>query len=76
MSLHLVIIYVPFLAPVFTVAPLGLAEWKAVLWLSFPVIMVDEVLKYISRNMLHGRRFSFNSLLKLRKMPRTFSRLL
>jgi len=76
MSLHLVIIYVPFLAPVFTVAPLNLAEWKAVLWLSFPVIMVDEVLKYVSRNMMQGRRPFSANVFKGRKLPRTFSRLL
>jgi len=75
-SLHVVIIYVPFLAPVFTVAPLDYNEWRAVLWLSFPVIITDEVLKYISRAMLPGRRNFITSLFKGRKLPRTFSRLL
>ena len=49
MALHCAILYVPFLARTFGVAPLALAEWRAVLYFSFPVILVDEVLKWITR---------------------------
>jgi len=48
-TLHFVILYVPFLAGVFHVAPIDVAEWGAVLWLSAPVIAIDECLKLISR---------------------------
>jgi len=50
-TLHFMIIYVPFFANVFHVAPLGFEEWKAVLYLSLPVLLIDEVLKYISRRL-------------------------
>eukprot|EP00850_Spirogloea_muscicola_P004302 SM000018S03667 [mRNA] locus=s18:597179:607428:- [translate_table: standard] len=37
MLLHFLILYVPILALMFSVKPLGWAEWRAVLMLSFPV---------------------------------------
>jgi len=48
-TLHFLVIYIPFFAGVFHVAPLGWEEWKAVLLFSFPVLVIDEALKYISR---------------------------
>ncbi|KAF8266598.1 Ca-transporting ATPase [Lactarius quietus] len=52
MALHFVILYVPFFTAIFAIAPLDWIEWKAVLWLSAPVIIVDEVLKLISTTLL------------------------
>lgn len=49
MALHCFILYVPPAAAMFSVTALNASEWLAVLWLSFPVILVDEVLKYITR---------------------------
>ncbi len=49
MALHCAILYVPPLALLFSVTALGAAEWRAILWLSFPVILVDEALKYVTR---------------------------
>jgi Ca2+ transporting ATPase len=57
MALHCVILYVPWLATTFSVAPLTYQEWRAVLWFSFPVILVDEVLKLISRRFKGRLRF-------------------
>ena len=54
MALHCLILYVPWLADTFAVAPLSLAEWRAVIGFSAPVIFVDEVLKLITRK--HGDR--------------------
>lgn len=32
----------------FAITPLNWTEWSAVLWFSAPVVLIDEVLKYIS----------------------------
>jgi hypothetical protein len=32
----------------FAITPLNWAEWKAVLWLSAPVLVLDEVLKFVT----------------------------
>ncbi|PLW19648.1 hypothetical protein PCANC_08955 [Puccinia coronata f. sp. avenae] len=48
MGLHFMILYVPWLAKLFVITPLNVAEWKAVFWISIPVIVMDEVLKFIS----------------------------
>jgi len=47
--LHYLILYIPSLAKIFGVAPLNYQEWLAVILLSLPVILIDEVLKFISR---------------------------
>ncbi|KAL0347253.1 UNVERIFIED_CONTAM: Calcium-transporting ATPase 1, endoplasmic reticulum-type [Sesamum calycinum] len=54
-GLHFVIMYVPFFANVFGIVPLGLNEWILVLAVAFPVILIDEALKFIGR---HGRGFA------------------
>jgi Ca2+-transporting ATPase len=46
---HLFILYVPVMNSVFGIVPLNLYEWKLVLAFSFPVILIDEVLKFIGR---------------------------
>ncbi|KAF7304679.1 Calcium-transporting ATPase [Mycena kentingensis (nom. inval.)] len=48
MALHFMILYVPFFTQLFAITPLNWIEWKAVLYLSAPVIAIDEVLKFIS----------------------------
>ncbi|KAG9129598.1 hypothetical protein Leryth_014447 [Lithospermum erythrorhizon] len=48
--LHFVILYVPFLAQVFGIVPLSLNEWLLVMAVAFPVILIDEVLKFIGRS--------------------------
>lgn len=49
LALHFVILYVPFMASLFQLEPLNLDEWKWVLILSFPVILLDEILKFFAR---------------------------
>ncbi|GAB2286031.1 Calcium-transporting ATPase 1, endoplasmic reticulum-type [Dionaea muscipula] len=48
-GLHFLILYVPFLAHVFGIVPLSLNEWLLVLLVSLPVILIDEVLKFVGR---------------------------
>ncbi|KAL6619769.1 hypothetical protein ACP70R_034908 [Stipagrostis hirtigluma subsp. patula] len=48
-GLHFLILYVPFLAQVFGIVPLSLNEWLLVLLVAFPVVLIDEVLKFVGR---------------------------
>jgi Ca2+-transporting ATPase len=57
-GLHFVILYVPVLATVFSIEPLTYNDWMLVLGASFPVILIDEVLKFF------GRRFQAKELAK------------
>lgn len=52
MSLHFMIIYVDPLPMVFKLTHLNVEQWMVVLKLSFPVILIDEVLKFVARNYL------------------------
>ncbi|XP_062081932.1 calcium-transporting ATPase 4, endoplasmic reticulum-type-like [Humulus lupulus] len=48
-GLHFLILYVPFLAQVFGIVPLSLNEWLLVLMVALPVILIDEILKFVGR---------------------------
>lgn len=52
-GLHFVILYVPFLAEVFSIVPLSFNEWMLVILYAFPVVLIDEVLKFIGRNFVN-----------------------
>jgi Ca2+ transporting ATPase len=52
MSLHFVVMYVDILASVFQISPLSFVEWIAVLKMSVPVVLLDEVLKFIARRFI------------------------
>ncbi|CAF3894993.1 unnamed protein product [Rotaria magnacalcarata] len=52
MSLHMMILYVPMFNTVFQICPLTFEEWVAVLKISFPVVLLDELLKFIARNFI------------------------
>ncbi|CAF1248683.1 unnamed protein product [Rotaria magnacalcarata] len=49
MSLHMMILYIPMFNTVFQICPLTWEEWFAVLKISVPVVLLDEILKFISR---------------------------
>uniref|UniRef100_A0A8B9LPS4 P-type Ca(2+) transporter n=1 Tax=Astyanax mexicanus TaxID=7994 RepID=A0A8B9LPS4_ASTMX len=55
MSLHFLIIYVDPLPMIFKLTHLNVEQWMVVLKLSFPVILLDEVLKFVARNYLEGK---------------------
>ncbi|KAI3430776.1 hypothetical protein D9Q98_009188 [Chlorella vulgaris] len=80
--LHLIILYVPPLAAMFSVVALGWAEWRMVLLLSAPVVLVDEVLKLFTRRFMmspEARASPASQLLlgwlpaRLRRKGRSFS---
>ena len=48
-GLHFLILYVDSLAATFSIVPLNFEEWMLVLYFSFPVILIDEVLKFVGR---------------------------
>jgi len=48
MALHFMILYIPFFTNLFAITPLNWLEWKAVLAISAPVILIDEILKFVS----------------------------
>lgn len=47
--LHNVIIYIPFLSHIFGTDPLNKNDWLLVMAFSAPVVLIDEILKFISR---------------------------
>ncbi|KAL7857380.1 hypothetical protein SRHO_G00162790 [Serrasalmus rhombeus] len=55
MSLHFLIIYVDPLPMIFKLTHLNVEQWMVVLKLSIPVILLDEVLKFVARNYLEGK---------------------
>ncbi len=40
---------------VFQITPLNLTEWLAVMKISLPVILVDELLKFVARRITEGK---------------------
>uniref|UniRef100_A0A8C5R3F7 Calcium-transporting ATPase n=1 Tax=Leptobrachium leishanense TaxID=445787 RepID=A0A8C5R3F7_9ANUR len=55
MSLHFLILYVDPLPMIFKLTPLDFTQWFVVLKISFPVILIDELLKFFARNYLDGK---------------------
>ncbi|KXT00076.1 hypothetical protein AC578_5807 [Pseudocercospora eumusae] len=49
MVLHFILLYTPILQGIFGIVPLGWDEWKIVLAWSAPIIVIDEVLKFLER---------------------------
>ncbi|KAI9017858.1 hypothetical protein BC832DRAFT_527040 [Gaertneriomyces semiglobifer] len=55
MALHVMILEVPWFNTLFSITSLNAEEWSAVLWMSAPVVFIDEGLKWISRTWVMGR---------------------
>jgi len=49
-SLHFLILYVDILSVVFQITPLSIEQWITVMKFSLPVILLDELLKFVARN--------------------------
>ncbi|XP_015281297.1 PREDICTED: sarcoplasmic/endoplasmic reticulum calcium ATPase 1 [Gekko japonicus] len=52
MSLHFFILYVDPMPMIFKLTHLGFHHWMVVLKISLPVILLDEILKFVARNYL------------------------
>ena len=55
--LHLAVLYVPLLATTFGLAPLTKREWQVIFKFALPILVLEEVLKWIGRHfqeMRHG----------------------
>uniref|UniRef100_A0A6Q2ZG52 Calcium-transporting ATPase n=1 Tax=Esox lucius TaxID=8010 RepID=A0A6Q2ZG52_ESOLU len=64
MSLHFLILYVEPLPVIFQITPLDLTQWLVVLKISLPVILLDELLKFVARNYLEpGNQPEINTIL-------------
>ena len=48
-SLHCMILYIPFFNGIFGIAPLDLNEWMLVIVFSLPVILLEEIIKVFAR---------------------------
>lgn len=59
MTLHFVVLYCDILNTVFSVCPLSVSEWFAVLKMSIPVIILDETMKFIARKFIDGTQYYF-----------------
>jgi Ca2+-transporting ATPase len=46
---HLIILYTPAFANIFSLSPLSWKEWEVVLKFSVPILLVEEVLKGMGR---------------------------
>ena len=52
MVLHFGLLYIPVLQSLFQILPLDMNEWRAVLTISAPVLVIDEILKFFERRMI------------------------
>uniref|UniRef100_A0A8C5B114 Calcium-transporting ATPase n=1 Tax=Gadus morhua TaxID=8049 RepID=A0A8C5B114_GADMO len=68
MSLHFLILYVEPLPLIFQVTPLHWSQWVVVLKISIPVILLDEVLKCLSRHHQDGRLSHTDSVINFFQM--------
>jgi len=56
-SLHFMILYTDMMNVVFNITPLSIDQWITVLKFSLPVLLMDEVLKFVSRNFSAAENF-------------------
>lgn len=54
--LHCLILYIPFLANIFSTVSLDFKDWALVIAFSLPVVFIEEILKWISRGMISKER--------------------
>ena len=57
LGLHCMILYIEPLPAIFNICPLDANEWFMVFAISAPVMLIDEILKYIARNYVESKYF-------------------
>lgn len=62
MLLHFGVLHVKWMASIFGTCPLSVNEWLNVVSLSAPVVLIDEVLKWISRKRRQTASMTFGAL--------------
>lgn len=67
LALHVAILQVHFLRVLFETVPLNAQEWAAVIWISLPVIFLDEVCKFVERAVIIPHRENAVDLVKKNK---------
>eukprot|EP01038_Epipyxis_sp_PR26KG_P009613 gene9613-12945_t len=60
--LHLLALYTPFLSKIFGLTGLSFVEWKMVFKFALPILLVEELLKYIGRNLHKFRDIAYQKL--------------
>ena len=55
-SVHCMILYVPFFNDVFGILPLDYSEWVLVMYFSVPVVIIDEMIKFICRYIISNNK--------------------
>jgi Ca2+-transporting ATPase len=56
MTVHCIILYVPIFNKIFGILPLDLSEWTIVVIFSFPVVILDEIIKLYVRIITKTRK--------------------
>lgn len=54
-TVHCMILYIPFFNEVFGILPLDISEWILVLKFSIPVVLIDEMIKLYCRTITKGK---------------------
>ena len=52
-GLHCLILYILFLENMFGVVPLSLNEWFSIILVSIPMILIDEIFKFLGKSQRH-----------------------
>lgn len=55
-SIHCMILYVPFFNDIFGISPLDMREWILVMYFSVPVVIIDEIIKFFCRVFLSNKK--------------------
>eukprot|EP00745_Piridium_sociabile_P009584 TRINITY_DN167185_c0_g1_i1.p1 TRINITY_DN167185_c0_g1~~TRINITY_DN167185_c0_g1_i1.p1 ORF type:complete len:298 (+),score=9.14 TRINITY_DN167185_c0_g1_i1:93-896(+) len=63
LAVHCAILYIPWMARVFSVVPLTAHDWYVVFVWSIPVIIIDEFLKLIARMTQAGRLYKHSAII-------------